>query len=83
MVLAGAVLGLIGLMLSLSGRRRRVWFRITPAAAGFALTGRPGTGGSLIQAGGLPRTDYPGFADEFTQLVAVTRDRDVRPEGTA
>jgi cytochrome c biogenesis protein len=83
-VLAGAVLGLIGLMLSLSGRRRRVWFRITPAVPGSALTGKgPVAGGSLIQAGGLPRTDYPGFADEFTQLVAVTRDRDVRPEGTA
>jgi cytochrome c biogenesis protein len=83
-VLAGAVLGLIGLMLSLSGRRRRVWFRITPAAADSALTGNaPGPGGSVMQAGGLPRTDYPGFADEFTELVTATRDSDVRPEGTA
>jgi hypothetical protein len=22
-----------------------------------------------LEAGGLPRTDYPGFADEFRQLV--------------
>ena len=24
-----------------------------------------------MEAGGLPRTDYPGFADEFAQLVAA------------
>ena len=23
-----------------------------------------------MEAGGLPRTDYPGFADEFAQLIA-------------
>jgi cytochrome c biogenesis protein len=52
-----------------------------------------------MQAGGLARTDYPGFADEFARLVAATRDGsgsaatrdgsesagpgDERPEGTA
>ena len=30
MVLAGAVLGLLGLMLSLFVHRRRVWFRVSP-----------------------------------------------------
>jgi cytochrome c biogenesis protein len=69
LVLAGAVLGLIGLMLSLAGHRRRVWFRVSPLAAGDT-----GHGGSVLEAGGLPRTDYPGFSDEFTQLVKAARD---------
>jgi cytochrome c biogenesis protein len=69
LVLGGAVVGLLGLMLSLAGRRRRVWFRALPASD------HPG-GGTLLEAGGLPRTDYPGFGDEFHQLVESTK-RDV------
>ncbi|GAA3350129.1 cytochrome c biogenesis protein ResB [Amorphoplanes nipponensis] len=69
LVLGGAVLGLLGLMLSLSGHRRRVWFRVTPPAGPEA-----GGGGSLVEAGGLPRTDYPGFREEFEQVVAAARD---------
>ncbi len=61
-VLAGSVLGLIGLMLSLSMHRRRVWFRALPGSAA-------GSGGTLVMAGGLPRTDYPGFSDEFQALA--------------
>src|SRR5690606_40473263 len=57
-VLAGAVLLLAGLLGSLTGRRRRVWFRVAPARDGC-----------LVEAGGLPRSDYPGFADEFARLV--------------
>jgi cytochrome c biogenesis protein len=57
-VLAGAVFLMIGLVGSLSGRRRRIWFRL----AGDE-------GGGRVEAGGLPRSDYPGFADEFTGLV--------------
>ena len=68
LVLGGAVLGLLGLMLSLSGHRRRVWFRVSPPAGPDA---RPG--GSLVEAGGLPRTDYPGFQEEFEQVVAAAR----------
>jgi cytochrome c biogenesis protein len=60
-------------MLSLAGRRRRVWFRVSPLAAGDA-----GHGGSVMEAGGLPRTDYPGFPEEFEQLVKAARD-----EGTS
>ncbi|MFI7602865.1 cytochrome c biogenesis protein ResB [Actinoplanes sp. NPDC049681] len=69
LVLGGAVLGLLGLMLSLSGHRRRLWFRISP---------RDGSG-SLMEAGGLPRTDYPGFDEEFGQVVGAARGTD---EGT-
>lgn len=71
-VLVGAVLGLLGLMLSLSGHRRRVWFLITAPA--------DDAGGSVVTAAGLPRTDYPGFAEEFAALVVATEDH---PEGTA
>lgn len=59
-VLVGAVLLLAGLVLALTGHRRRVWFRARPLGTG-----------SEVAAGGLPRTDYPGFADEFRDLVAA------------
>jgi cytochrome c biogenesis protein len=58
-VLGGAAALLVGLMVSLSGRRRRVWARVAPS----------GDGGSLITLGGLPRSDYPGFADEFARVA--------------
>ncbi|MET0493673.1 MAG: cytochrome c biogenesis protein ResB [Actinoplanes sp.] len=74
LVLGGAVLGLLGLMLSLGGHRRRVWFRVSPPAAG-----QSGDGGSLLEAGGLPRTDYPGFETEFAQVVAATADKERTP----
>jgi cytochrome c biogenesis protein len=63
------VLGLLGLMLSLAGRRRRVWFRASPLAGS-----EPDGGGTVMAAGGLPRTDYPGFEDEFAALVTATKD---------
>jgi len=62
-MLVGAVLGLAGLMLSLSVHRRRVWFRVTP-----------GEGGSVIEAGGLPRTDYSGFGEEFAALTRHVKE---------
>jgi cytochrome c biogenesis protein len=67
LVLVGAVLGLLGLMLSLAGHRRRVWFRALPGSA-------TAPGGTLVEAGGLPRTDYPGFTDEFTALVKAAEE---------
>jgi cytochrome c biogenesis protein len=68
LVLAGAVIGLAGLMLSLAGHRRRVWFRALPGSAEDG-------GGTLLSAGGLPRTDYPGFSDEFEALVKGAEER--------
>jgi cytochrome c biogenesis protein len=67
MVLVGAVLGLLGLMLSLAGHRRRVWFRALPGSAGSG-------GGTVLTSGGLPRTDYPGFSDEFKALVGAAEE---------
>jgi cytochrome c biogenesis protein len=80
LLLVGAVLGLIGLMLSLFGHRRRIWFRVSPANAaspadgvssgdGVSPANGQEAGGSVVEAGGLPRTDYPGFAAEFDALT--------------
>ncbi|MFG1605618.1 cytochrome c biogenesis protein ResB [Actinoplanes sp. NPDC049265] len=73
-VLAGAVLGLLGLMASLYGRRRRVFFRMSPLAGAG-----DGAGRTVMEAGGLPRTDYPGFTDEFRGVVKAAQG----DEGTA
>ncbi|HEY8532603.1 MAG TPA: cytochrome c biogenesis protein ResB [Micromonospora sp.] len=69
-VLVSAGVLLVGLLMSLAGRRRRVWCRVTPAES--STTNRS----SVVEIGGLPRTDYPGFADEFAELVgALKADR--------
>nr|WP_233604238.1 cytochrome c biogenesis protein ResB [Micromonospora sp. HM5-17] len=68
-VLASAALLLVGLTPALFVRRRRVWFRVVPAPADTSTTSRS----SLVEVGGLPRTDYSGFAEEFDQLVAAAR----------
>ncbi|WP_127500183.1 cytochrome c biogenesis protein ResB [Actinoplanes solisilvae] len=77
LLLVGAIAGLIGLMLSLAGHRRRVWFRVRPNAdrpnVDLPDSARPG-GGTLVEAGGLPRTDYPGFSDEFKALVKTAEE---------
>ena len=68
LVLGGAVLGLLGLMASLYGHRRRVFFRMSPLGP-LSKTG----GGTVMEAGGLPRTDYPGFEQEFRGVVAAAQ----------
>jgi cytochrome c biogenesis protein len=60
-VLAGAAALLLGLVTSLLGRRRRIWARVTP----------DGEGRSLVSLGGLARTDYPGFGEEFARVTAL------------
>jgi cytochrome c biogenesis protein len=60
-VLGGAVALMLGLMVSLSGKRRRVWVRVEPADGE----------GSLISLGGLARSEYPGFADEFARTAEL------------
>jgi cytochrome c biogenesis protein len=72
-VLFGAGAVLVGLMISLSGRRRRLWARVAPAEGG----------GSLITLGGLARTEYPGFADEFTDVASLVGDAQSAPEHVA
>ncbi|WBB56069.1 cytochrome c biogenesis protein ResB [Verrucosispora sp. WMMD573] len=64
----GLVLGLMG---SLFVRRRRVFVRLLPAGPGDPDGGSPTGGSSLVEVAGLPRTEHPGFAAEFAQLVAA------------
>ncbi|GAA0793368.1 cytochrome c biogenesis protein [Spirilliplanes yamanashiensis] len=73
-VLAGATLALLGMTLSLMGRRRRVWFRIGPADGADCHR-------TLVEAGGLPRTEQAGFADEFNGLVRAVDDAATAPPG--
>jgi cytochrome c biogenesis protein len=67
-VLGGAVLLVLGLLASLAGRRRRIFFRVTADG---------------VRAGGLPRSDYPGFAAEFESIVrdAMVQERVERDGG--
>jgi cytochrome c biogenesis protein len=59
---AGAIV--LGLLLSLSVRRRRIWLRLTPSADDQ----QPGR--TVVAVGGLARTDAGSFAGEFSRLVA-------------
>jgi cytochrome c biogenesis protein len=65
--LIAAVCALVGLMGSLFGKRRRIFFRLASPS--------PTSSSRLLEAGGLPRTDYPGFAEEFASTVAAVREK--------
>jgi len=58
-VLVFALTMMAGLLVSLIVRRRRVWVRITPGAAGTVG----------VELGGLARTDNSGWGDEFERLT--------------
>jgi cytochrome c biogenesis protein len=59
LALVAAILIVLGLILSLRVRRRRFWVR-----ASLQDGGR-----TVVEAGGLARTDPEQFADEFSALV--------------
>ncbi len=65
-VLGAAVLLLVGLLGSLTVRRRRVWFRLSPDPG----AGSAGAQRTIVEAGGLARTEYAGFTAEFDRLVS-------------
>jgi cytochrome c biogenesis protein len=58
-VLGGASLLILGLLGSLTGKRRRVFFRVGPQG---------------VSAGGLARSEYPGFSAEFDEIVRAARE---------
>jgi cytochrome c biogenesis protein len=58
--LVAAVLIVLGLLLSLRVRRRRLWVRADGADGGH----------TLVSVGGLARSDTDGFAASFPELVA-------------
>lgn len=69
-----AVLLLLGLMISLVVKRRRVWFKITPVSVdGAGPTGDHRGSGmrSVVEVGGLARTDQAGYGEEFGGLAAL------------
>jgi cytochrome c biogenesis protein len=58
-VLVFAVLMVLGLGLSLTVKRRRFWARIAPSEA---------PGRTVLEIGGLARTDQAGYGEEFATL---------------
>jgi cytochrome c biogenesis protein len=71
-VLVAAGLIVLGLLGSLRVRRRRLWLRATPGAEGR----------TLIEVGGLARTDADDFAREFRGLVGRLAEA-IPPAGSA
>ncbi len=71
--LGAAVAMVLGLLLSLRLRRRRVWFRFSPAADGDPA------GRMVVAVGGLARTDSDTFGQEFERMVTGFRG-DVAPD---
>ncbi|MEU6150679.1 cytochrome c biogenesis protein ResB [Actinosynnema sp. NPDC047251] len=57
-VLAFAVLVILGLVVSLTVKRRRIWVRATPQEDGR----------TVVEVGGLARTDQAGYGEEFGSL---------------
>ncbi len=66
--LASALTAVVGLMLSLSVRRRRLWVRVSNS----------GSGGTLIEVAGLTRADSTDISAELASLVEGLRG--VAPE---
>ncbi|HLS76546.1 MAG TPA: cytochrome c biogenesis protein ResB [Nocardia sp.] len=72
-VLVSALTMMAGLLVSLLVRRRRIWIRVYPAAD------RPGTvvqRRTVVEMGGLARTDHAGWGDEFDRLRVRLLDTD-------
>lgn len=68
LALGAGIAMIAGLMLSLFIRRRRVWVRVTPAGEVGAV---PRT---VVEVGGLARTDADRFAVEFGALVTSLQE---------
>ena len=76
LALVAAVGMVLGLLLSLFVKRRRVWVRVRPAGAD------EGAGRTVVEVGGLARTDPESFASEFAELTARLRAA-APPESTS
>lgn len=64
-VLVFAILMLLGLICSLTIKRRRLWVRVSTPADDDGTPGR-----TVVEIGGLARTDQAGYGEEFTTLSA-------------
>ena len=65
----------LGLLLSLFIRRRRVWVRVRPAQELVPAGAEATSGRTVVEVGGLARTDPEAFAAEFALLGARLRAR--------
>jgi len=74
----GAAIGMVGgLLLSLFVRRRRVWVRVGPAG------GQDGSRRTVVEVGGLARTDPEAFVAEFDELCDRLRRTTAAPSAAA
>ncbi|WP_425387946.1 cytochrome c biogenesis protein ResB [Amycolatopsis nigrescens] len=62
-VLGCAVVMLLGLAASLTVKRRRFWVRVTP------VTGENDVRLTVVEVGGLARTDQAGYGEEFNRIA--------------
>jgi cytochrome c biogenesis protein len=72
-----AITLLIGLMLSLTIKRRRLWFRLIPQpdpADPEPPDKTSTTLSTIVRVGGLARTDQAGYGSEFDEMSMVARD---------
>ena len=75
-VLVSSIVMMAGLLTSLLIKRRRVWVRIYPATAPgkdpdtVSATLAEGERRTVVELGGLARTDQAGWGDEFDRLCA-------------
>ncbi|WP_194831976.1 cytochrome c biogenesis protein ResB [Nocardia sp. XZ_19_369] len=74
-VLVSAVAMMLGLLVSLLVKRRRIWVRVYPAEGEAGTLGKRRT---VVEMGGLARTDQAGWGSEFDRLRA--RLLDARPD---
>src|SRR5690606_14115469 len=65
-VLVSAIAVFSGLMVSLSIKRRRIWVRAVPNPEAGAGSGER----TVVEVGGLARTDQAGYGEEFARLAA-------------
>ncbi|MDA3628090.1 cytochrome c biogenesis protein ResB [Saccharopolyspora oryzae] len=72
-VLLFSVLIIFGISTSLMIKRRRVWVRAVP----HPDPDGSGSGRTVVEVGGLARTDQAGYGEEFTRLAADLLGTDV------
>lgn len=69
LALVAAVAMVLGLLLSLRVRRRRVWFRFSPAGPDGPAGSAGESGRTVVAVGGLARNDPEAFRPEFDRVV--------------
>ncbi|NLE79381.1 MAG: cytochrome c biogenesis protein ResB [Rhodococcus sp.] len=74
-VLVSALTMMAGLLVSLIVKRRRVWARIYPADGPDGGPRR-----TVVELGGLARTDQAGWGDEFDRLTSRLLGDDPKPD---